>query len=177
MSTPKKFVLVGAALAAAAVPLAAQAGPPPSCKKTNNCPTVKKGRMTGHGQVFNYAGFAKVQWEFRNSICQANKFPDLKVEFGGNKFILKSYNAPGLVCLDTPADEGQPKAGFDTITASGTGTLNGAGGAGIRFRFTDAGEPGTSDTASFTITKPNGDIAIVVDNVAIQDGGNHQAHK
>ena len=39
-------------------------------KKSKKCPpTVKQGRMTGHGHQFNVNGYDKVQWEFRNSVC------------------------------------------------------------------------------------------------------------
>ena len=143
-------------------------------KKSKNCqPSVKEGRMTGHGHEFDVPGYGKVQWEFRNSVCNDDRFPDLKVEFGTNKFVLKAYSSP-LTCLDTPISEGQPNAGFDTIYGQGTGTLNGVSGATIRFTFTDAGEPGRADTAEFLITAPNGSIAY--DGGAL-DGGNHQAHR
>jgi len=128
--------------------------------------------MTGHGYEFDVNGFDKVQWEFR-SVCNANRFPDLKVEFGGHRFILERNSSP-LQCLDTALSEGRPLAGFDTITGQGTGTLNGVDGASIKFTFADAGEPGRDDTANFTIMSPDGTIAY--DGGAI-DGGNHQAHR
>lgn len=135
--------------------------------------------MTGHGQQFSYQSFGKVQWEFRNSVCNSDRFPDLKVEFGGQRFILTSYSTR-LICFtldpSKPSTEGNPRAGFDSIRAQGTGTLNGVAGAGITFRFTDAGEPGRNDTAVFTITRPDGSVAIGYTGGAI-DGGNHQAHK
>jgi opacity protein-like surface antigen len=175
----KKFALVAALAASAAfVPASADAADCKKQKKGKKCqPTVKQGRMTGHGHQFNYQGFDKVQWEFRNSVCNSDRFPDLKVEFGGNKFVLTSYSTP-LTCftMAPPSKEGNPVAGFDSIRAQGTGTLNGVAGAGITFRFTDNGEPGRNDTAEFTITKPGGGIAIHYVGGAI-DGGNHQAHR
>ena len=42
--------------------------------------------MTGHGQQFSYQSFGKVQWEFRNSVCNSDRFPDLKVDSGGQRF-------------------------------------------------------------------------------------------
>lgn len=181
----KRTMLV-TAFATAAVALAPApshaATKDPNCKKQKagkKCqPTVKEGRMTGHGHEFDYQGFDKVQWEFRNSVCNSDRFPDLKVEFGGNVFKLNSYSTP-LTCftLNPPnSTEGNPKSGFDSIRAQGTGTLNGVSGAGITFRFTDAGEPGRLDTAVFTITTPTGAVAIDYDGGAI-DGGNHQAHR
>ena len=186
MKRAKLAVLAGVmtlALAPVAVEAAPQKGKAPKCKNNGKgkgkgkCQPVREGRMTGHGQVFDYQGFDKVQWEFRNSVCQANRFPDLKVEFGGNRFILERYTGDGLVCLDTAADEGNPRAGFDTIRGQGTGTLNGVSGASATFRFTDAGEPGTSDTADIRILDASGTPVLVVSNVAIEDGGNHQAHR
>ena len=189
MKRAKIALLVGA-MTLVMAPIAAEAGPPkskaPKCKSGNQgkgkgkgrkCPTVRAGRMTGHGQVFDYAGYDKVQWEFRNSVCQDDRFPDLKVEFGDNVFVLEAYTGDGLVCIDTAADEGQPRAGFDTIRGQGTGELNGEDGASATFRFTDDGEPGTSDTADITILDAEGEPVLVVTNVAIEDGGNHQAHR
>ena len=163
---------------AASSPLGADAATCKKQKKSKKCPpAVKEGRMTGHGHQFNVNGFDKVQWEFRNSVCNSDRFPDLKVEFGPNKFVLTEYASPGLICftLNPPTStEGNPVAGFDSIRATGTGTLNGVKGAGITFRFTDAGEPGRADTADFTITAPNGSIAY---SGGALDGGNHQAHR
>ena len=148
-----------------------------SCKKQSSrkCqPTVKKGRMTGHGHEFNVAGYDKVQWEFRNSVCGADRFPDLKVEFGTNKFALMDYSSP-LQCLDTALSEGQPVAGFDTIKGQGSGTLNGKP-ATARFTFGDGGEPGRNDTARIEIFDAAGKLVLDYTGGAL-DGGNHQAHR
>jgi hypothetical protein len=178
----KRFLVAALATGVvAAAPAVSHAGPP-QCKKQKqgkNCPpAVKEGRMTGHGQQFNYQGFDKVQWEFRNSVCNSDRFPDLKVEFGGNTFILTQYVSP-LTCftlVPPTSKEQSPVAGFDSIRAQGTGTLNGVPGASIVFRFTDNGEPGINDTAEFTITRPGGGVAISYSGGA-GDGGNHQAHR
>jgi len=178
-----RFMMLIAAIAAVAMlPIAAQAAPktqtPPKshCKKQKKCEPVVEGRMTGHGHQFT-STYGKVQWEFRNSVCNSDRFPDLKVEFGGQRFILTSYSTP-LTCFtlnpNAPSTEGNPRAGFDSIRAQGTGTLDGVAGHSITFRFTDAGEPGRADTAQFTITGPDG--GIVYDGGAL-DGGNHQAHR
>ena len=177
-----KLALIGGMLALAVTPAAAQAGgtdhPPKYCKKKQKkCPPPQQGRMTGHGHQFNVNGWNKVQWEFRNTVCNEQRFPDLKIEFGGNKFILTSYSSgPTCFTLNPSAgpQSGKPTAGFDSFRGTGTGTLNGVPGAGATFQFTDLGEPGRSDLADFTITGPNGDI--VYSGGAI-DGGNHQAHR
>lgn len=174
MSVSKKLALVGAALAAGIVPLAAQAGTTSECA-AEICPALD-GRMTGSGQVLNYAGFKSVKWVFRNTLCGEGKLPGLKVTFGGKVFILTGYTFP-VDCLDTRADEGQPKAGFDTIIGQGTGVLNGDDGASATFSFTDAGEPGKNDTATITITDADGNVVFQITNAKISAGGNNQAHK
>lgn len=175
----KVAVLAGVA-AMAFTPANAFAGgtptPPKDPCKVNpkKCPKAISGRMTGHGHFISPT-YGKVQWEFRNSVCNANRFPDLKVEWGGNKFRLTSYSSP-LTCLDTPVSEGQPKAGFDTIVGQGAGTLNGAP-ATATFRFTDAGEPGRNDFGSVRIVDADGDVVLEFTDQKASAGGNHQAHR
>jgi hypothetical protein len=183
MKSYGKFAVLAGAAALALAPASSFAGgdkkppPPPKdhCKKhsKSKCPKVRQGRMTGHGH-FTHPTYGKVQWEFRNSVCNANRFPDLKVEWGGNRFRLTSYTEP-LTCLDTPFDEGNPRAGFDTIEGAGDGTLNGAP-ASADFRFTDAGEPGRNDRATITIMSGGVNVLEITD-VTASGGGNHQAHR
>jgi hypothetical protein len=144
------------------------------CKQQKCHPIIKQGRMTGQGTVDSVYG--RSHHVFRNSICGSDKFPDLKVQWEGNRFDLTAYSTP-LMCLDTPADEGQPRAGFDTIVGQGTGVLNGQRGATAKFRFTDAGEPGRGDTATITITDASGNVAFQLTDARILAGGNHQAHR
>jgi hypothetical protein len=146
---------------------------PPPCKG-KKCPTVKEGRMTGAGTIDS--AYGRSHHQFRNSVCNSNRFPDLKVQWGGNRFDLKAYSSP-LTCVDTPANEGNPKAGFDTIVGQGTGVLNGVSGATASFKFTDAGEPGRNDTATITISDSAGNIVFQLTNAKITAGGNHQAHR
>lgn len=181
-----KLALILGTLAFALSPAAAEAGPkspPKSCKKkskSKKCKPPIQGRMTGHGHEFNVTDsngvtWNKVQWEFRNTVCNQQRFPDLKVEFGRNKFVLTSYTT-GPTCVrrfGTGAEE-NPVAGFDTYWGSGTGTLNGVAGASATFEFSDLGEPGRGDLATFTILAPNGEIAY---SGGALDGGNHQAHR
>jgi hypothetical protein len=182
-----KLAVLAGALVLALVPATAQAGDPKKqeCNKQKQSKqkqdrkkckkSVKSGRMTGHGHEFNVNGFSKVQWEFRNMLCApGERLPDLKVEFGRNKFVLTAHTS-GPTCTDNPLlSEGNPAAGFDTMTGQGTGTLNGVDGATIEYVFTDEGEPGRDDSADFTITAPNGGIAYSGGAI---DGGNHQAHR
>lgn len=181
MKQVRWLLVLAVVTAVAAAPSSAFAGgthtPPPTCSKKNKkkCPKVKEGRMTGHGHHVT-SQYGKVQWEFRNSVCNADRFPDLKVEWGDKqRFVLTSYSVP-LTCLDTPFSEGQPPAGFDTIVGQGAGRLNGEP-ATASFRFTDRGEPGRNDLATITITDGDGDVVLSVTNLTAGDGGNHQAHR
>jgi hypothetical protein len=62
-----------------------------------------------------------------------------------------------VLCSDDPAIvPNQPNAGFDTYEGTGVGRYNGVDGATASWRFTDAGEPGTSDTAQITIWDADG---------------------
>lgn len=182
-----KLALIVGTLAFALTPAVADAGPPKSktpksCKKSKKkCPPPAiQGRMTGHGHEFNVTDgngqtWNKVQWEFRNTVCNERRFPDLKVEYGRNKFILTEYlTGPTCVRKFGAGAEGSPRAGFDTFWGSGTGTLNGVRGASITFEFSDLGEPGRGDLATFTILAPDGSIAYTGGAL---DGGNHQAHR
>ena len=108
------------------------------CSKTNvtKCPEVKKGRMTGHGHYIDDV-LGKVQWEFRNSVCNSERFPDLKVEWGDNRFKLTDYDG-ALRCFDTPYSEGRPVAGFDTIVAR---SARPGSPASVNWNVTEAGSP------------------------------------
>jgi hypothetical protein len=64
-----------------------------------------------------------------------------------------------------------PGASFDTYYAKGTGHCNGIA-ANIEFTFTDAGEPGTADTATYAITG-----GCTLSASGLLTFGNHQAHK
>lgn len=188
MHRSSRFTLVIASMAVLAVafaPSSALGGPkgngkkPHECKKQKQkdkkkCQQSRPGRMTGAGTIDSRYG--RSHHVFRNSVCNSDRFPDLKVQWAGNRFDLTSYSSP-LRCVDTAADEGQPRAGFDTIIGQGSGTLNGQSGATASFSFTDAGEPGRNDTATITITDRQGNIVFQVNNQRITEGGNHQAHR
>ena len=148
------------------------------CKQKygKKCQRSKPGRMTGHGTVITPT-YGRSHHEFRNSVCNSDRFPDLKVQWDGNRFDLTAYSSP-LTCVDRPGfDEGQPNAGFDTIIGQGTGVLNGVAGASATFSFTDAGEPGRGDRATITITDASGNVVFDISDVEIEPGGNHQAHR
>src|SRR5439155_747465 len=73
---------------------------------------------------------------------------------------------------------------FNRFDGIGTGKFDGAAGATIRFTLTDAGEPGTSDTAAYSISDASGTVVLQVPPCTTPDGygrcflnkGNPQAH-
>jgi hypothetical protein len=108
--------------------------------------------------------------------CDATKVPNnLQINWGkGNRFHLDALTTAG--CSDDPAiGEAPPAAGFDTLTGAGTGSYNGVAGATITFTFTDAGEPGKNDNASFVIKDAGGNTVLTVNGKLAN--GNQQAHK
>ena len=69
----------------------------------------------------------------------------------------------------------EDKKNFDTFQGVGVGRLKGKEEANIRFTFTDAGEPGTLDTAEILIwTDDPQDPLLYVSGPL--EFGNHQAH-
>jgi hypothetical protein len=58
---------------------------------------------------------------------------------------------------------------------SGVGPYNGQPGAKAEWTFTDAGEPGSKDSATITITDANGNVVLRVSGKL--EKGNQQAHQ
>ena len=75
-------------------------------------------------------------------------------------------------CTDDPnqGDPENPKAGFNTMDGSGSGTCNGEP-ATVRYHYTDEGEPNTADEATLHIRG-----GCTLDVVGILTNGNNQAH-
>lgn len=135
-------------------------------------PIEIEGRMTGGGNTLLEDG-TKVTHGFVLN-CNATEKPNnLQVNWGkGNKFHLE--NIIGATCSDDPDIEPNPPiAGFDTYEGVGNGRYNGMP-ATIKWKFTDAGEPGTSDLVEIEI-KDDDDI-IVLSVIANLIKGNHQSH-
>jgi hypothetical protein len=130
---------------------------------------VLVGRMTGGGSVFT-AGGLRVTHGFELH-CNRNDEPNnLEINWdGGNNFHLTSLTS--VFCINAPGiAPPPPNAGFDTYIGVGVGTCNGLPAA-IEFTLTDAGEPGTLDTATYKIT---GSCNLTVSGNL--DKGNQQAH-
>ena len=106
--------------------------------------------------------------------CSVNALPNhLDIKWGdadANRFHLDALTS--VSCFTVPA-QCSTRAAAPTITGSGTGSYNGAAGATIKFTFTDAGEPGINDFASYNI-QANG--SVVLSASGCLQYGNHQYH-
>jgi hypothetical protein len=127
-------------------------------------PASVLGKMTGGGKIAN----STVTHGF-HLLCDMSRGPQrLSVNWDGNRFHLETLLT--AFCSNDPMiDEGNPPAGFDTHEGTGTGRCNGQP-AMVTWKLTDAGEPGTNDSATITIT--GGCSLVVSDRLS---GGNHQA--
>ena len=135
-------------------------------------PTSLPGRITGGGSIFRLDGVRVTHgFELR---CDANdKRQNLEINWaGGNNFHLTQITK--VTCLDNPNFQPPPPPGTqaDTYIGEGVGTCNKLP-ATIKFILTDAGEPGTQDTAVYHIT---GGCTLDV-GPAFLEKGNHQFHK
>lgn len=137
------------------------------------------GRMTGGGSVFTIDD-VRVTRGFQIH-CDLREPNNIEINWPGNRFHLSELTS--AVCTDSPAVDQTPpgSAPFDTFTGTADGKLNNRAGARIEFVFVDAGEPGTSDTASLKVFDPNGTLVLDVTGdptvPGFLDRGNLQTHK
>lgn len=141
-------------------------------------PPGECGRMTGGGSVFT-VNDVRVTRGFEIH-CDLRKPNNIEVNWPGNKFHMTELTS--AVCRDTPAIQQPPQSSpFDTFTGTGDGKLNNRPGARIEFVFVDAGEPGTSDTATIKIFDANNNLVLDVPGSPSLPGflnnGNLQTHK
>jgi len=143
----------------------------------HECPEegcVTEGRMTGGGRL-NTDMIVTHGFELH---CNVDDTPNnLEVNWaGGNHFHLDELM--DVKCIDTDGiSPNPPSADFDLLEAHGIGTYNNEDDAKIYFVFTDAGEPGTDDTAriKIQITDASGDVVLDEETTKLEHG-NHQAH-
>lgn len=132
--------------------------------------TTVPGRMTGGGSVAE----TSIRHGFELH-CDKNDTPNnLEVNWDNDKrFHLESQTS--AVCSNDPAIGSKPPmAGFDTYAGTGMGRYNGVSGATAEWTFTDAGEPGVSD--SIRLTVKDKDSNVVLNMAGNLRNGNHQAH-
>jgi hypothetical protein len=157
-----------------------------TCTVTNDDYT---GRMTGGGSVFTKSpdtvnGLAlsnvRVTHGFQIHCRLPDKNDNIEINWNdktgkSHKFHLETLT--GAICTRSgnPAPPKNTAEGFNVFTGTGIGSYDGVAGATLNFVFTDNGEPGKNDTASYKVTTPAG----IVLNVASKklDQGNHQAHR
>ena len=161
---PWRWLVVGLVLSLVVLPATALGG---GKKKTS------RERITGGGSVFTSAG-VRVTHGFELRCNAADDRQNLEVNWEGNHFHLLDVTA--AQCRDDPTINPTPpkSSRSDTYEGRGVGRYNGEAGATAEWCFTDAGEPGTSDTAFIRIRDKNGNVVLVVSGKL--DKGNHQFH-
>jgi hypothetical protein len=121
------------------------------------------GRFTGGGSIFTGAG-VRVTHGFELH-CDASDVPNsLEINWPDSRFHLSSLTTAQCSVNN----------GVATIVGTGVGLYNGTTSATISFTFTDAGEPGTSDLASYLITA-GANVVLNASNTLTF--GNQQYHK
>ena len=134
--------------------------------------TSEKGSMTGGGSLVTPDNI-RVTHGFAVHCDATSADQHLEVNWShGERFHLQALTH--VLCLNQAAiDPGHPRSGFDTFLGEGTGTFDGKEGAVATFMFTDAGEPGRSDTAAIVIRDANDSVVL---NATGTVSGNQQAH-
>jgi len=131
--------------------------------------------MAGGGSVFQ--GTVRITHGFEVHCGSAINDNNLDINWGPDKKRHHFQLDPVLISADCFYDPNispnPPPALFNTIIGDGTGKLDGKSGATIHFKFTDAGEPGGTDTA-FLITDAFGTVVLSVPDTVLTYG-NHQA--
>jgi hypothetical protein len=136
-------------------------------------PLNADGRMTGGGSVFTADG-TRVTHGFEIH-CDVNDVPNtLEINWDkGNNFHLETLTS-AFCFTDPKINSGHPAAPFNTYIGTGTGLLNGVAGATASWTFTDAGEPGSNDSATIVIKDASNAVVLTVSGNL--DKGNQQAH-
>jgi hypothetical protein len=125
------------------------------------------GRMTGAGTTQMTDG-TKVTHGFLLHCEPDPKHLDILEVLWENDHRFRLTSVTSRSCSDDPAIE---SSGFDTHSGTGTGTYDGAA-ATVTWTFTDAGKPGTSDTAAIQIRDAIG--AVVLDISSTLRKGDHR---
>lgn len=132
------------------------------------------GRMTGGGSLTTSDG-RRVKYGFvLHCILGQGEKDVLHVTWeDGNTFHLDGVTSAS--CSDDPAIGPSPApAGFDTHTGGGTGRYKGVDGASVTWTFTDAGGPGSNDSASLLINDALGNAVLSVSGKLAR--GDNKAH-
>jgi hypothetical protein len=147
-------------------------------------------RMTGGGSIFLPDGGVpgagvRVTHGFELH-CNIDANNHLEINWGGNHFHLVALTS--VTCLDDPSINPAPPPFTsnlgNTMIGVGIGTFSGTfngvkyqkATATVQFKFTDAGEPGTNDTASYVVTLSDGTVVLNTLGSINLTFGNHQVH-
>ncbi len=143
-------------------------------------------RMTGGGSIFTAKngndsplGGVRVTHGFELH-CDITQTPNnLEINWNDKTGKAQRFHLDSLISVlctkaGNPAPPKSTANGFNTYTATGIGGYNGVPGATISFVFTDLGEPGKKDTASYEIKV--GSTVVLEVSAKNLDSGNQQAH-
>lgn len=130
------------------------------------------GRMTGGGSVFETDG-TRVTHGFELHCDTADVPNRLEINWAAHRFHLETL-VTAFCFKDLTINAAHPTDIFNTYVGFGTGLLDGSPGATANWTFTDAGEPGTNDTATIVIKDSLGKVVLSVSGKL--DSGNQQAH-
>src|SRR5437867_2488846 len=138
------------------------------------------GRMTGGGSVFQSGDVDSAQFDSSGRVTHGFEIhcgSDANHSSTNNNLEINWVDASGKhhrFHLDdtlqsaycswdlTVGSPYPPPANFNRFDGMGTGKYDGAPGAHIQFTLTDAGEPGTSDAAAYTISDASGNVMLQV---------------
>jgi hypothetical protein len=157
------------------------------------------GRMTGGGSIFlgsNAIGGpagTRVTHGFELHCAQPPQNVNNRLEVNWSQSQFHLLTLTSVECFETPLVQAPPKAPIDTLKGIGEGRFSGTFNgktykdvrAKIEFTFTDAGEPGTKDTANYRIIvldanmdgNANDPVTVLDTKGAVRlTNGNHQAH-
>lgn len=138
------------------------------------CEDSAPGHMTGGGSIVDPQGLRVTHGFTLQCDVADTDANSLQVNWGkGERFHLDVLTS--AFCGDDPSiAPDPPPAGFDSYGGTGSGRYNGVPGATAEWRFTDAGEPGSSDSIELVIKDADGNIVLTVGGTLTT--GNHQAH-
>jgi len=144
------------------------------------------GRMTGGGSIFDEEG-NRITHGFELH-CDASEVPNrLEVNWHDSDGVAHRFHLLTLIwafCDTDPSIDARPprSSTFNTYEGFGEGRFDGVDGAHAQWKFTDAGEPGTSDRILYLFVwsgdpMPATEVLTILEPRAALTFGNHQAHK
>ncbi len=138
-----------------------------------NGSTPPGGRWTGGGSINPTTQRVTHGFELH---CSVNALPNnLEVNWPEATHVRFHLDALTSVTCGTQSGSCNANGSVPFITGTGTGRFDGVSGATIAFTFTDAGEPGVNDFASYVINDAGGTNQLTASGCL--EFGNQQFHK